>query len=171
MTAFRRRNPASVKMLNPALYQVIAVKRTSSYQATVRNNNSTINYFGSCETDFKTRCYNDTHSFRNRSKCKATQLSKFVWECKDVGSTPASIHCRSVWRASSYKHRNDHCKLCLAEKFAILTADPKTLNKETKLVNKCPRHNKFKLKNLKPWLLHCLRILLLPLDFLPNIQH
>ena len=52
------------------------------YQATARINSRTMNYFGLCETDFKTRYYSHTHSFRNRSKCKATELSKFVWECK-----------------------------------------------------------------------------------------
>ena len=58
------------------------------YQATVRSSNSIMNYFGLCETDFITRYYNQTHSFRNRSKCKATELSKFVWECKNVGINP-----------------------------------------------------------------------------------
>ena len=29
MTVFRSRNPATVEVINPALYQVIAVKRTS----------------------------------------------------------------------------------------------------------------------------------------------
>ena len=101
------------------------------YQATVRSNNSTMNYFGLCETDFKTRYYNHTHTFRNRPKYKPTELSKFVWECKDAGSTP-SIHWKSVCRAPSYKQENDHCNLCLAEKFAISTADRKTaLDKRT----------------------------------------
>ena len=119
------------------------------YQATVRSHNSTINYFGLCETDFETRYYNHTNSFRNRSKCKATELSKFVWECKDAGSTP-SIHWKSVCRASSYKQGNDHCNLCLAKKFAFSIADPKTtLNERTELINKCRHRNEFELKNLK----------------------
>ena len=112
-------------------------ERNIIYQATVRSNNSTMNYFALCETDFKTQFYNHTHTFRNRSKCKATKLSKFVWKCKDAGSTP-SIHWKSVYRTPSYKQRNDHCNLCLAEKFEIFTADPKTtLNKRTELINKC----------------------------------
>ena len=119
------------------------------YQATVRSSYSTMNYFSLCETDYKTRYYNHTYSFRNRSKRKATELSKFVWECKDAESAP-SIHWKSVCRAPSYKQGNDHCNLCLAEKFAILTADPKTtLNKRTELINKCRHRNKLKLKNLK----------------------
>ena len=92
---------------------------------------STMNYFGLSETDFKIRYYNNTHSFRNRSKCNATELSKFVWECKDAGSTP-SILWKSVCHAPSHKKRYYHCNLCLAEKFAILAADPNTtLNKKT----------------------------------------
>ena len=103
----------------------------------MRSNSSTMNYFGLCETDFKTRYYNHTHSFRNRSKCKVTELSKFLWECKDAESTPSN-HWKSVCRAPSYKQGNDYYNLCLAEKFAILTADPKTtLNKKTELINKC----------------------------------
>ena len=54
------------------------------YQATVRSNNSTMNYYGLCKTNLKTQYYNHKHSFRNWSKCKATKLSKFVWECKDA---------------------------------------------------------------------------------------
>ena len=91
-----------------------------------------------------------THSFRNRSKCKVIELSKFVWDCKYARLT-LFILWKSVCRASSYKHGNDHCNLCPAEKFAILTAVPKTtLNKRTELINKCRHRNKFKLKNPKP---------------------
>ena len=38
------------------------------YQATARINFRTMDYFGLCETDFKTRYYSHTHSFRNRFK-------------------------------------------------------------------------------------------------------
>ena len=48
------------------------------YQAIGRSNNSTMNYFGLYKTEFKTRYYNHRHSFKNRSKCKATDLFKFV---------------------------------------------------------------------------------------------
>ena len=116
-------------------------EKNISYQATVRSNHSNMNYLGLCETDLKTRYYNHTHSFRNRSKWKATELSQFVWECEDAGSTP-SVHWKLVCRASSYKQGNDHCNLYLAEKFAILTADPKTtLNKRTESINKCRHRN------------------------------
>ena len=88
----------------------------NTYQATVKSNNSTMNNFDLCKTDFKMQYYNHTHSIRNWSKCKATKLSKFVWECKDIGLTP-SIQWKSVSRISSYEHGNDHCNLCLVEKF------------------------------------------------------
>ena len=68
------------------------------------------------------------HSFKNWSKCKATKLSKFEWECKFAGSMPSS-HWKSVCRTSLYIHKNDHCNLCLMEKLYILTAYCKiTLN-------------------------------------------
>ena len=85
------------------------------YPATVRSNNCSLNYFGLCETDFKTRYYNCMHSFRKQSKCKATELSKFVWECKGAGSTP-SIHWKLVCCTSSYKQGNDHCNLLSGRK-------------------------------------------------------
>ena len=85
------------------------------HQATVRSNNSITNYFGLCKTYFKTLYYSYAHSFINQSKCKATELSKFQWKCKDAGSTH-SIHWKSACHTPSYKQRNDHCKLCLAQK-------------------------------------------------------
>ena len=75
------------------------------YQAFVRSNNSTKNYFGLCKTDFKTRYFNNTHSFRKQSKCKANELSKFVWECQDARSI-LSIHWKLICCASSYKPQN-----------------------------------------------------------------
>ena len=42
------------------------------------------------------------------------------------------------------------CKLCLAEKYEILTAnDDALLNKRTELINRCRHKNKYKLINAK----------------------
>ena len=67
-----------------------------------------MNYFGLCETDFKLQYYNQAHSFRNRLKCNAIELSEFVWECKDAGSVSRFVahhrankeisNATSVWR-------------------------------------------------------------------------
>ena len=106
-----------------------------------------MNYLHSLyETEFKTQYYNHMHSFKNRSKGKARTKLYFVWECKD-----SAIHWKSVCRASSYRHGNDHCTLCLTENFVVFTADLKTtINNRNKLINKYRHRNKFKLKNLKP---------------------
>ena len=120
--------------------------------------------------DFKTQYYNHTHCFRNQSICKAAKLSKFVWKCKDARSIPF-IHWRLVCSTSLYKYRNDYCNLCLVEKFAILRVDPETtLSKRTNVLVKCWHRNKFKLKNLKPWLLALPSNPILISFFLPCIQ-
>ena len=99
------------------------------YEARVECNGNTRIYNRLCETEFKTRFYNHVQSFKNRSKSKATELSKFIWNCKDADP---SISWITVYHANSYQHSGRHCNLCLAEKFIILTADPNTtLNKRT----------------------------------------
>ena len=119
------------------------------YKATVNCNNETKNYFGQCETEFKARYYNHVQSFRNRQKTNATELSKYVWSCRDAGYEPTiawSIACH----AKPYQQGEKQCQLCIAEKYSILKADPSTtLNKRTELINKCRQKNKYKLKNCK----------------------
>ena len=39
-------------------------------------------YFGLCETDLKSRFNNHKHTFRNENKANATELSKYIWNCK-----------------------------------------------------------------------------------------
>ena len=41
-----------------------------------------MNYYGLCETDFKARYNNHTHTFRNEEKACATELLKHVWKHK-----------------------------------------------------------------------------------------
>ena len=119
------------------------------YKATVNCNNKAKNYFGLCETKFKARHYNHVQSFRHRQKSNATELSKYVWSCRDAGyelTNAWSIVCH----AKPYQQGDKQCQLCLAKKYSILTADPSTtLNKRTELVNKCRHKNKYKLKNCK----------------------
>ena len=43
---------------------------------------NTMNYYGLCETDFKARYNNHTHTFRNKEKACATEFSKHIWKCK-----------------------------------------------------------------------------------------
>ena len=65
------------------------------------------------------------------------------WSCKDPGINPV-ISWKIVCHASPYQHWGKVCNLCLAEKYAILTAnDDALLNKRTELVNKCRHKNKY----------------------------
>jgi len=41
-----------------------------------------------CETEFKTRWYNHTQSFRKKQLSNATDMAKYIWLCKDRGSIP-----------------------------------------------------------------------------------
>ena len=119
------------------------------YQATVQTKDQSKNYIGLCETEFKAKFYNHNHSFNSDSKRNATELSKFIWSCKDSGLNPV-ISWKIVCHATPYQHGGKVCNLCLAEKYAILTAnDDALLNKRTELVNKCRHKNKYKLINAK----------------------
>ena len=44
--------------------------------------NQTKSYYGTCEKNFKERYNNHTTSFRNKSKDKRTELSKYIWKLK-----------------------------------------------------------------------------------------
>ena len=115
----------------------------------VNCNNDAKNYFGLCETEFKARYYNHVQSFRHRRKSNATELSKYVWSCRDAGYE-LTIAWSIVCHAKPYQQGDQQCQLCLAEKYSILTANPSTtLNKRTELVNKGRHKNKYKLKNCK----------------------
>ena len=107
------------------------------YQTTVQTKDQSKNYFRLCETEFKRKYYNHNHSFNSDSKKNATELSKFIWSCKDSGLN-SIISWKIVCHTTPYQHGGKVCNLCLAEKYAILTAnDDALLNKQTELVNKC----------------------------------
>ena len=90
-----------------------------------------INYIGSCETTFKARFNNHTHSFRNRNKSNATELSKYYWNCLIHNNKP-DIKWNMYTSARSYECGSGRCNLCLEEKIAILKADKETtLNKRS----------------------------------------
>ena len=95
------------------------------YEAKVECDGYTKIYNGLCETEFKVRFYNHSLSFKHRSKSKATELSKFIWNSKDEGFEPL-VTWRTVRHANPYQHGSRHCNLCLGEKYTILKADPNT---------------------------------------------
>ena len=120
------------------------------YRATVTSTNDHAkHYYGCCGTDFKSRFYNHSHTFRQRNKINSTELSKAVWHARDKGDQP-QIAWSIVKRAPSYACGGRNCDLCLTEKLTILQADQRTtLNKRSELTGKCRHKNKFKLANFK----------------------
>ena len=113
-------------------------------------NGKTMSYYGCCGTDFKARCYNHKQSFKTSSKRHHAELSRLVWRLKDEGHIPV-IKWFIVCNAKPYSSGAMRCQLCLAEKLAILWADPDTtLNKRSELVAKCRHRNKYKLIKIPP---------------------
>ena len=116
------------------------------YKASITSDGSSKHYFGCTETEFKTRRYNHTHSFRYREQRNATELSKAFWNAKDSGREP-SIKWSIADRATAYQPGSRSCNLCLTEKLTILLADKRTaLNKRSELTGKCRHENKYKLE-------------------------
>jgi len=118
-------------------------KKSVIYEATVTvQNMATRSYIGLCEIEFKTRWYNHKQSSRtNNFLIRRNYLS--TWLCKDREMEP-KIEWKMLRHANSYKLGSKLCQLCLAEKLAILTGDPKILlNKRSERVSKCRHKNKF----------------------------
>ena len=117
------------------------------YKACLLSGNAANNYYGCCETEFKTRFNNHNQSFKFRRKSNATELSKAFWQAKDAGKK-TRIKWSIVAQTAPYHPGAKSCNLCLKEKLTILQADASsTLNKRTELNGKCRHMNKFKLRN------------------------
>ena len=126
-------------------------EKAVTYKASITSDGSSKRYIGCTDTEFKTRYYNHTHSFRYREKRNATELSKAFWNAKDSGHEPVT-----KWsianRATACQPGSQSCNLCLTEKLAILLADKRTaLNKRSELTGKCWLKNKYRLKNVRPY--------------------
>ena len=115
------------------------------YKATVSApNRPTRVYHGLTEGPFKTRFNNHTTSLRLEGHRKETELSKYMWELKDLGLA-GEVRWEIAKRAAPYKCGARRCDLCLTEKMVIATADPTTmLNKRSELVSTCRHRAKFR---------------------------
>ena len=121
---------------------------TDSPSTTTPHTNSKV-YYGSCETNFKTRYNNHIYSFNHRKRASSTTLSKHYWKCKDLGQEPV-IKWKRLKSAIPYQCGGSKCDLCLTEKLTILQANGlNTLNHRSEILNKCRHKNKFKLCNIK----------------------
>ena len=110
-------------------------------KATVNNGEGTKQYIGLTENTFK-QCYSShLQSMRHKKYESSTELSKYIWRMKrsSKDTNKWSIH----KRAPAYSNATKRCKLCLAEKLAIVTADRTiTLSKRSEMVSKCRHENK-----------------------------
>ena len=105
------------------------------YEATIKSNSDEKKYVGLTEGSFKRRLYGHKQSFRNNNLRTATELSKHIWDLKDR-QEEFEISWKIIDRAHSYNGASNRCRLCLLEKFHILTRDD-LLNKRSELVSKC----------------------------------
>ena len=98
---------------------------------------------------FKERYNNHTATFRNKSKEKNTELSKYIWELKNCNlnyDLKWSIACK----AHPYTGGTRKCDLCSTGKLSIMKADPESLlNTRFQFVSKFRQMNKFILRFLK----------------------
>ena len=105
-------------------------------------------YYGLTEGPFKTRYYNHTNSFRNKSYKNDTELSKYIWDLQD-SSQQYQIEWDIVHHAAPYKCGTRRCDVCLTEKMVIATANPATmLNKRAEIVSTCRHRAKFRYENV-----------------------
>jgi len=135
------RNPAACP-LNGACQEASIV-----YEVEVRTDESKT-YTGLSKPTFKTRYNNHMSNMRNEDYRNATELSKYVWRLKDE-SKPYTLKWRISEHAKAYDPASKECRLCIAEKHRIITADKSTsLNKRTEFVSKCRHENAFRLANV-----------------------
>ena len=109
------------------------------YEATIKSSSDEKKYVGLTEGTFKRRLYGHRQSFKNSGLRNATELSKHIWDLNDRGEK-YELSWNIIDRASSYKGTSKSCRLCLLEKYHILTRED-LLNKRSELVSKC-RHRR-----------------------------
>ena len=111
--------------------------------------NETKHYYGTCKKNFKERYNNHTAFFRNESKEKSIELSKYIWELKN-NNIQHNLEWCIASKARPYACVSRKCDLCLTEKLPVIKADPESLlNTRDELVSKCRHMNKFSLKCFK----------------------
>ena len=115
------------------------------YEAKITSNQPNYDekvYFGTAETDFKTRFNNHTKSFNHHQYENDTELSKEFWTIKRNEFRP-KVSWRILRRCPPYNLNQRKCFLCLNEKLEIASYKGKNLlNKRSELINKCRHQNK-----------------------------
>ena len=118
------------------------------YRANIENdiNDEKKFYFGVSKTTFKERFRNYKKVFNYAKYRNSTELSKYIWQLKDLNMTPKiSWEIAAVIRCAA---RIDCCKLCLTEELLITKSfyNNQLLNKKSELVDTCRHKNKLLLK-------------------------
>ena len=133
------RNPQSCPLDGKCLSACVV------YKATVSTDSKPVrHYYGLTEGQFKTRYNAHTHSFRSEHCRRETELSKYIWDLKDQHQ-PYAIRWEVVQRAAPYKAGSRRCDICISEKLAIATADPRfLLNKRAEIISTCRHRAKFR---------------------------
>ena len=130
--------PLAEKCLSKCLVYHVQVDRSDI--------NQTKSYYGTCEKNLIERYNNHTASFRNKTREKSTELSKYIWELKN-SNTNYDLKWSIACKAHPCTDGTKKCDLCLTEKLTIMKADPGSLlNTRDEFVSKCRQMNKFTLR-------------------------
>ena len=109
-------------------------------------------YVGLCTGLFKLRLSNHDQSFKDRSKMKASELSKFIWKIKDSPVNEFSITWKILGTEKTYNRNNGKCQLCLREKLEILKSriksGRKSINKREEIFRGCLHRFRHQLGNI-----------------------
>ena len=90
---------------------------------------------------FKKRFANHLKSFNHRKYENETELSKHVWQLKDMNE-PFKINWTIVDRARPFSPITRKCSLCTLEKFYILYHPERaSLNRKEEIFNSCRHKN------------------------------
>ena len=118
------------------------------YEAIIKQpNGQDLNYIGLTEGTFKARFTEHKSNFRNIKKRHATRLSEKIWELND-NKANFSIDWKIIEKAEAYSPKTKSCKLCLTEKYHIITSK-KTglLNQRAELASTCRHRRKHLLRH------------------------
>ena len=120
------------------------------YRGHITNpNKNDTNYIGMTQNPFKDREREHRNSMVNPKKKKSSQLAAHIWNEKDNNQTPSTVTWSIIDRAPAYRNGDNHCRLCLTEKYHIIFQPRDIINKRCEIISKCRHENKFYLCNLK----------------------
>ena len=106
-------------------------------EVTKTDNNETRTYIGVTANDFKTRYRNHSKSLKNKKYHNDTELSKHIWELKNV-KRKYTIKWEITKQLPPRKAGSRKCRLCLEEKLLILKGRKMNiLNKRSEHFSAC----------------------------------